>query len=185
MYGRESWTVKKAECWRIDAFELWCWRRLFRVLWTARRSKQSILKEISPGCSLEVLMLRLQLPILLPPDGKNWLDAGKDPDAGKDWRQEEKGTTEDEMAGWHHWLNGNEFGQAPGVGDEQGGLTCCSPWGHKESDKTVTELNWTDFCISLAIYNLARIFSGVNVEFFLASFKVVKSFWNSVSSFPG
>ena len=61
---------------------------------------------------------------------------GKDPDAGKDCRQEEKGTTEDEMVGWHHWLNGNEFGQAPGVGDEQGSLACCSPWGRKESDKT-------------------------------------------------
>ena len=108
MYGCESWTVKKAECWSIDAFELWCWRRLLRVPWTARRSNQSILKEISPGCSLEGLMLKLKTPILWQPDGKNWL-IGKDSDAGRDWGQEEKGTTEDEMVGWHHWLNGHEF----------------------------------------------------------------------------
>ena len=81
-------------------------------------------------------------PILWPPDGKNWL-IGKDPDAGKDWRLEEKGMTEDEMVGWHHWLNGHEFDQALGVGDEQGSLVCCSPWGCKELD-TTEWLNWTD-----------------------------------------
>ena len=69
-----------------------------------------------------------ETPILWPPDAKNWL-IGKDPDAGKDWRQEEKGTTEDEMVGWHHWLDGHEFEEAPGVGDGQGSLACCSPWG--------------------------------------------------------
>ena len=106
MYGCESWTIKKTEHQRIDAFELCCWRRLLRVPWTARRSNQSILKEISPGCSLEGLMLKLKL-ILWPPDVKNWL-INKDPDAGKDWRQE-KGTTEDEMVGWHHQLYGHEF----------------------------------------------------------------------------
>ena len=106
MYGCENWTVKKAESRRIDAFELWCWRRLLRVAWTTRRSNQSILKEISPGCSLEGLMLKLKLQYF---DGKNWL-IEKDPDAGKDWRQEEKGTTEDEMVGWHHRLNGHGFG---------------------------------------------------------------------------
>ena len=89
-----SWTIKKAKHQRIDAFELWCWRRLLRVPWTARRSNQSILKEISPEYSLEGLMLKLQY--LWPPDVKKWL-TGKDPDAGKDWRQEEKGPTEDEM----------------------------------------------------------------------------------------
>ena len=81
MYGCESWTVKKAECRKIDAFGLWCWRRLLRVPWTARRSNQSILKEIGPGCSLEGLMLKLKTPILWPPDSKNSL-TGKDPDAG-------------------------------------------------------------------------------------------------------
>ena len=80
--------------------------------------------------------------ILWPPEAKNWL-IGKDPDAGKDWRWEEKGTTEDEMAGWHHPLNGHEFEWAPGVGDGQGSLTCCSPWGCKESD-TTEQLNWTE-----------------------------------------
>ena len=84
-----------------------------------------------------------ETPILLPRDGKNWLN-GKDPDAGKDWGQEEKGMTEDEMAGWHHRLNGHEFEQILGVGDGQGGLACCSPRGHKESD-TTERLNWTDW----------------------------------------
>ena len=86
-----------------------------------------------------------EVPILWPLDEKNWL-IGKDPDAGKDWRQEEKGTTEDEMVGWHHRLNGHEFEQASGIGDGQGSLACCSPWGRKESDTTEwrnwTELNW-------------------------------------------
>ena len=121
MYGYESWTIKKAECRRIDAFELWCWRRLLRVPWTARRSNQSILKEINPGCSLEGLMLKLKLPVLWPPNVKNWL-IGKDPDTGKNWRQEEMGMTEDEMVGWDHRLNGHEFEQAPGFGDGQGSL---------------------------------------------------------------
>ena len=124
MYGCESWTIKKAECWRIGALELWCWRRLLRVPWTARRSNQSILK-ISPGCSLEGLMLKLT-PILWPPHAKSWL-IGKDPDAERDWGQEEKGTTEDEMVGWCHRHNGHGFGWTPGVGDGQGGLACCIP----------------------------------------------------------
>ena len=95
-YWCESWTIKKAECWKIDVFELWCWRRLLRIPWTARRSNQSILKEINPEYSLEGLMLKLILLILWPPDVKSWL-IGKDLDAGKDWRQEEKGMTEDKM----------------------------------------------------------------------------------------
>ena len=90
--GCESWTIKKAECWRIDAFELWCWRRLLRVSWTARRSNQQILKEISPEYSMEGLIRSWNL-ILWPPDVKKWL-IGKDPDTRKDWRQE-KGTTEE------------------------------------------------------------------------------------------
>ena len=98
MYGCESWTRKKAECRRIDAFELWCWRRLLRVPWTARRSNQSILKEISPEISLEGMMLKLKLQYF----GHLMQRVGKDCDAGRDWGKEEKGTTEDEMAGWHH-----------------------------------------------------------------------------------
>ena len=100
MYGCESWTEKKAEHRRIDAFELWCWRRLLRVPWTARRSIQSILKEISPGISLEEMMLKLKLQYF--GHLMRRVDSGKDSDAGRDWGQEEKGTTEDEMAGWHH-----------------------------------------------------------------------------------
>jgi len=104
MYGCESWTVK-AEHRRIDAFELWCWRRLLRVPWTARRSNQSILKEISPGISLEGMMLKLKFQyfghLMRRVDSL-------DSDAGRDWGQEEKGTTEDEMAGWHHRLDGRE-----------------------------------------------------------------------------
>ena len=102
----ESWTIKKAECWRIDAFELWCWRRLLRVPWTARRSNQSILKEISPEYSLEGLMLKLKLQYF--GHLMRGTDIWKDPDAGKDWRQE-KGTIEDEMVDWHHHSNEHEF----------------------------------------------------------------------------
>ena len=131
----ESWTIRKAEHWKIDAFKLWCGRRILTVPWTARRCNQSILKEISPGCSLEGLMLKLKLQYF----GHLMR---KDPDAGKDWGQEEKGTTEDEMAGWHHWLDGLESEWTPGVGDGQGGLAFCSPWGHKELD-TTEWLNWT------------------------------------------
>ena len=128
MYRCESWTVKKAESQRTDAFELWCWRRLLRVRWTERRSNQSILKEISPECSLE--------------DVKNLL-IGKDSEAGKDWGWEEKGMTVDEIVGWHHRLNGHGFGWTLGVGDGQGGLACCGSWGRKESD-TTEWLNWTE-----------------------------------------
>ena len=135
MYGCESWTVKKAEGWRIDAFELWCWRRPLRVPWTARRSNQSILKEISPGYSLEGLMLKVKLQYF----GHLMQRADS---FGKDWGQEEKGTTEDKMVGWHHQLNGHGFEWTPGVGDGQGGLVYYGSWGHKESD-TNERLNWT------------------------------------------
>ena len=141
VYGCESWTIKKAQHWRNDAFELWCWRRPLRAPWTARRSNQSILKEISPEYSLEELTLKLKLSILWPPDAKNWL-LGKDPDAGKDWSWE-KGMTEGEMVGWHHWLNGHESEKTLGVGDGQGGLACCNLWGHKESDMP-EQLNWSE-----------------------------------------
>ena len=104
MYGCESWTVKKAECPRIDAFELWCWRRLLRVPWTARRSNQSILKEISPVCSLEGLMLKLKLQYF----GHLMRRVDSLEKTLRDWGQEEKGTTEDETVGWHHRLNGHE-----------------------------------------------------------------------------
>ena len=136
MYGCVSWTIKKSECWRMDAFELWCWGRLLRVPWTARRSNQSIQKESD---------VEAETSILWPPDVESWL-IWKDPDAGKDWGQEEKGKTEDKMVGWHHRLNGHGFGWSPGVGDGQGGLACCSSWGRKELD-TTEQLNWTELNI--------------------------------------
>ena len=141
MYGCNSWSVKKAEHQRIDAFDLCCWRRLLRVPWTARRSNQSILKETSPGCSLEGLMLRLKLQYF--GHLMRRVDSLEKTDAGRDWGQEEKGTTEGEMAGWHHWLDAHEFEWTLGVGDGQGGLACCSSWGHKELD-TTEQLNSTE-----------------------------------------
>ena len=130
--GCESWTVEKAERRRINAFEQWCWRRLESPL----DCKE--LKPVNPKGNQSWIFIgwtdaEAGAPILWPPIGKNWL-IWKDPDAGKDWRQEEKGTTEDEMVGWHLWLDGHEFEQAPGVGDVQGSLVCYSPWGHKELD---------------------------------------------------
>ena len=133
-YGCESWTIKKAEHQRTDAFKLWCWRRLLRVPWTARRSNQSILKDINPEYSLEGLMLKLTT-ILKSPDVKSWL-IEKDPDAGKDWGQEEKRVTEDEMVGWHHRFNRYEFEKTQGDSKGQGSLMCCSSWGHRESVTT-------------------------------------------------
>ena len=143
MYGCESWTIKKAERQRIDAFELWCWR-LFESLLDCKE-----IQAVHPkGDQSWVFIGRTdeaETPILWPPDVKSWL-IGKDSDAGRDWGQEEKQTTEDEMAGWHHWLDGRESGWTLGVGDGQGGLACCSPWGLKELDMTEwlkwTELNW-------------------------------------------
>ena len=105
MYGCESWTVKKAGHQRIDAFELWYWKRLLRVPWTARRSNQSILKEISPEISLEGLMLKLKLQYF--GHLMQRVDSLEKTDAERDWGKEEKGTTEDEMAGWHHGLDGH------------------------------------------------------------------------------
>ena len=107
MYGCERWTIKKAECQRIDAFELWCWRRLLRVPWTARRSNQSLLKKISPEYLLEGLLLKLKLQYF--GHLMRRADSLKDPDAGKDRRWKEKGTTKEEMVGWHHRLNGHKF----------------------------------------------------------------------------
>ena len=133
---KESWVLKN-----------WC-------LWTVvlEKTLDSPLnwKEIQPvhpkGDQSWVFMgetnAEAETPIFWPPDVKNCF-IGKDPNAGEDWRQEKKGTTEDEMVGWHHWLNGHEFEQVPGVGDGQGSLVCCSPWGRKESDMT-EQLNWTN-----------------------------------------
>ena len=142
MYGCESWTVKKAEHQRIDAFDLWCWRRLLRVSWTARRSNQSILKEISPGISLEGMMLKLKLQYFC--HFMQRVDSlSKTLMLGGLGGEVEKQTIDDEMAVWHHWLVGGESKWTPGVGDGQGGLACCDSWCCKESD-TTERLNWTE-----------------------------------------
>ena len=134
MYGCASWTIKKAEHWRIDAFELWCWRRLLRVPWTSRGANQSILKEVSPGCSLEGLMLKLKLQyfghLMQRTDSfEKTLMLGKIEGRRRRWWQKMR------------WLVGitNSMDMSLsklGVGDGQGGLACCSPWGHKELGKT-------------------------------------------------
>ena len=140
--------------WELDYKESWAQKNWW--FWTVvlEKTLESPLdcKEIQPvhhkGDQSWVFMGRTDVeaetPILWPPDAKSWL-IGKDHDAGQDWGQEEKGTTEDEMVGWHHWLNGHGFGWTPGVGDEQGGLNCCSSWGRTELD-TTERLNWT--CLS-------------------------------------
>ena len=145
MYECESRTIKKAECWRIDAFELWRWRRLLRVTWNARRSNQdwiSILKEISSGCSLEGLMLKLKLQHCGHLMWKTDL-LEKTLVLGKIEGRRRRGW-QNEMVGWHHQLNGHEFEQALEVGDGQGSLACCSPQGHRVRHEWATELNWTE-----------------------------------------
>ena len=143
MHGCEGWTIKKVEHQRIDAFELWCWRRLLRVPWTARRSNQSILKEISPEHSLKGLMLKLKLQYF---DHLMW----RTDSLGKTLIMEKiegrgEGLTEDEIAVWHHWLDGGEAEQALGLDVEQGSLVCCSLWGCKELDMTEQLIwNWTE-----------------------------------------
>ena len=151
--------------WELDYKESWAPKNW--CFWTAVLEKtlespldckeihQSILKEISPGCSLEGLMLKLKLQYF----GHTIQRADsfeKNPDAGKDWGQEEKGTIQDEMVGWHHQLNGHEFELALGVGDGQGSLVCCSPWGRRESDMTEW-LNWTDHHHWLNYYYLVLL----------------------------
>ena len=130
MYGCESWTIKKAEHQRIDAFELWCWRRLLRVPWTARRSNQSILKGLSPEYSLEGLMLKLKLKyfgyLMQRTDSfEKTLMLGK-------IEGRRIGDNRIRLVGWHHWLNGNKLGQTLEDTERQGSLVCCSSWGHKE-----------------------------------------------------
>ena len=142
MYGCESWTVKKAERQRIDAFVLWCWRRLLRFPWTARGSNQSILKEISPGCSLEGLMLKLKLQyfghLMRRADSFE-----KTLMLGKIEGRRRRGWQRMRWLDGHHELNRHGFGWTLGVSDGQGGLACCGSWGHKELD-TTEQLNWTE-----------------------------------------
>ena len=143
LYGCKCWTIKKAEHRSIDAFELWCWKRLLRgTLESPLDCKEN--QPVHPKGNQSWIFIgrtdaEAETPVLWLPD-ENWL-IGKDPDAGKDWSWEEKGTTEDEMVRWHRRLDGHEFEQGLGVGDGQESLPCCSPWGHKESNRTV-RLNW-------------------------------------------
>ena len=150
MYGFSSSHIWM---WNLDHNERWVLKNWY--FWTAvlektfdspldfKEIKPVKHKENHPSIVIGRTDAEAEDSILWPTDVKNWL-IGKDPDAGKDWRQEEKGMTEDEMVGWHHWLDGHELEQAPGVGDGEGGLVCCSPWGHKESDMTEW-LKWTDW----------------------------------------
>ena len=149
MYGCESWTVKKAERWRTDAFELWCWRRLLRVPWTARRSNQSILKEISPGCSLEGLILKLKLQyfghLIRSVDSlEKTLMLGGIGGRRRRGRQRMRWLDDITNSMDMSWVNS-------GFGDGQGGLACCDSWGPKESD-TTEWLNWTEPDVSLLIW---------------------------------
>ena len=165
MYGCESWTTEKVECWRIDAFELWCWRRLLRVPWTAKRSNQSILKEISPEYSLESDAEAETL--------STWceeLTHWKRPWCWERLKAGAEGTTED-MVGWHHWLNGHGFGWTLGVGDGQRGLVCWSSWGRKESDR---RLSWTELItsrVSSRWQHSARFSQALTPAFFLLAFQ--------------
>ena len=142
MYGCENWTVKKAERQRIDVFELWCWRKLLKSPLDCKEIQPVHPKRDQSWVFIGRTDAEAETPILWPPDAKSWL-IWKDPNAGKDWGQEEKGTMEDEIVGWHHQLSGHGFGWTLGVGDRQGGLACCGSWGHKELD-TTEWLNWTD-----------------------------------------
>ena len=141
IYGCESWTIKKAERWRIETFEQ-CWRRLLRAPWTSRTPNQSSLKEISPECSLEGLMLKLKLQYFLA----TWCEELIHLKRPWCWERLKAGGEGDDR-GWDGWmasrLNGPGFGWTPGVGDGQGGLACCGSWGRKEPD-TTERLNWTE-----------------------------------------
>ena len=158
IYRCESWTIKKTECERIDAFVV-----LEKTLESSLDCKE--IQPVHPEGNQSWIFIgrtdvEAETPILWPPDAKNWL-IRKDPDAGKGWRWEEKGTTKDEMVGWHHWLNGHEFEQTLGVGDGQGSLMCWSPWGRKKSD-TTERLNWTELC-ELSFHDFYLFNSGLLV----------------------
>ena len=140
MYGCESWTIKKAEHWRIDAFELPCWRNSWKLL-GLQGDQTSLCKGNQSWIFFRRTDVEAEAPILWPPDVKNWL-IGKDPDAQKDWRQEEKGTTEDMMVGWHYRLDGHEFEHVSGGCDGQGSLASCS-YGVARSWTWLS--SWTDW----------------------------------------
>ena len=146
-----------SQCYGFSSSHVWMWDldykegRCFQIVVSEKTLKNLLdskaIQLVNPKGNHSWIFIgrtdaEAEAPVLWPPDVKNWL-IGKDPDAGKDWRQEEKGMTEDEMVEWHHWLDRHEFEQAPGVANRQGSLVCCSPWGHEESD-TTEQLNWTE-----------------------------------------
>ena len=136
---KESWVLKNWCVWTVV---------LEKTLESPLDSKE--IKPVNPKGNQSLIFIGrtdAEASIFWPPEANSWL-IGKDPDDGRDWRQEEKVTTEDKMVGWHHWLNAYEFEQAPGVGDVQESLECCSPWSHKELD-TTEQLNWTDYVVRL------------------------------------
>ena len=148
LYGCESWTIKKVEHQKIDVLNCGVGEDCWEISKT--------IKPVPPkGNQLWIFIggtdAEAEAPIIWPPDVKNWL-TGKDPDAGKDWRQEEKGKTDEEMVGWHHQLNGLEFEQAPRVGDGQGSLVCCIPWGRRVRQDWATEL-----MLSITNFNLTML----------------------------
>ena len=167
MYECESWTIKKAECQRIDAFELWCWRRLLRVPWTTRRSNQSILKGNQSWIFIGKTDADAEVPILWPPDAKNWL-VGKRPWCWEGLKAGGKG----DNRGWNGWMvsptQWTWVEQAPGVGEGQGSLVCCSLWGRKESD-TTEGLNWTEVGYIILWVN--------NIHLLLKNLK--RNFWDT------
>ena len=183
MFGYESWDVKKAERWRIDAFELWCWRRLLRVSPLDCREMQPV---HSKGDQSWVFIGRTdakaETPVLWPPQVKSWL-TGKDSDARRDWGQEEKGTTEDEIAGWLHRLDGHEFGWTPSVGDGQGGLACCD-YGITKSRTRLsdwTELNWHNILsVLVLVFKTVNLISFCTVNVSIRLVKKVSSIVNKM-----
>ena len=166
---RYGFSSSNVQMWELDHKESWMLKN--RCFWAVVLEKTlespldcKEIKPVNPKVNQSWIFIgrtdgEVEAPILWPPDTKNWL-IRKDPDAGKDWGQEEKGTTEDEMVGWHHPLNGDKFEQAPGIGDGQGSLVCCNPWSHKKLD-TTEQLNWTElydiYCFSLVAFNILSL----------------------------
>ena len=169
MYRCESWAIRKAVRQRIDAFELWCWRRLLRVPWTARRSNPVSPKGNQSWIFIGRTDAEAETPILWPPDAKNWL-TWKDLDVGKDWRQEEKGKIENKVVGGYYQLNGHEFEQAPGDGEGQGGLTCYSPWSCRVGHDWATEEQLFNYSTTFSYIWNYPVSKGLKSIFILDAF---------------